>query len=147
MNGWSVRNIVRNRQQVTTHATVIRDMSLRLLALKEFLEILVPAVYVLSFTGSYLGPNYEILGGIGSDHWHHESVSSLYDKLEEVLIFMIAESIRGLTFAVILWKFCGLNMYSAYCDVIRNYGLLILTCGALINSTVNDCYLLSSRIS
>ena len=143
INVCSVRNIIRNHHQDTNQSIFIRDSSLKLLALKEFLEVLGPAVYCLSFTGSYMGPNYEILGSIGSDLWHHKKISSLYGKLEEVLIFMIAESIRGATFAIILWKFYGLSMYSAYCDVIRNYGTFILTLGALINITVNSCYLLS----
>ena len=135
--------IIRNHQRVANPSSNRWNRALKLLALKEFLEILGPAVYCLSFTGSYMGPNNEILGSIGSDLWHHKKVSSLYGKLEEVLIFMIAESIRGATFAVILWKFYGLSMYSAYCDVIRNYGTFILTLGALINLTVNSCYLLS----
>ena len=141
VNGWSVRNIIRNNRIGTEHATNIRDHSLKLLALKEFLEILVPAVYCLSFAGSYLGPNYDIMGGIGSNHWHHERISSLYEKLKEISTFMIAESIRGVAFTFLLWKFFGLSMYSAYCDVIRKYGFYILVVGASVNISVSIYYL------
>ena len=143
MNAISVRNIIKKYHQVIDHEKVYRDRSLRLLALKEFLEVLVPISYCLSYSGSYIGPNHDIIGGIGSNIWHHESVSSLYGKLEEILLFMMAEFVRGVIFAVILWKFYDLNMYSACCDVIRNHGLLILTHGAYINISVNDCYLLA----
>ena len=85
MNGWSLRNIIRLHQQGTDPANELRDMSLRSLALKEFLEILIPTVYCLAFTGSYLGPNYEILGGIGLDIWHHEKVTDLTKKLQNNL--------------------------------------------------------------
>ena len=145
MNAMLVRNIIRNHHLVTDHEHTNRDRSLRLLALKEFLEILVPISYCLSYSGSYMGPNHDIIGGIGSNVWHHESVSSLYGKIEKILLFMMAEFIRGVIFAVILWKFYDLNMYSAYCDVIRNYGVLILTHGAYVNISVNDCYLLALK--
>ena len=145
-NCWSVRNIIRHHRQGTEDAIAIRDRSLKFLALKEFLEVLVPIAYLLSFIGSYIGPNYDIIGGMGSDLGHHEKLSSLYEKLEETLIFMIAEALRGVVFAVVLWKFFGLSMYLSYCDVVKKYGLLILTVGAYANTAVYDCYLLVYKI-
>lgn len=138
VNGWSVKNIISNHRIGTENANTNKNNSLKLLALKEFLEILVPTVYCLSYTGSYMGPNYEIIGGMGSNLWHHERISSLYEKLEEISIFVIAESLRGVGFAVLLWKYFDLNMYSAYCDVIKNYGLYILVVGATINISVSN---------
>ena len=146
INGWSVRNIIRHHRHGTEDAIAIRDRSLKFLALKEFLEVLVPIAYLLSFIGSYMGPNYGIIGGMGSDLGHHEKLSSLYEKLQETLIFMIAEVLRGVVFAVILWKFFGLSMYQSYCDVVKKHGLFILTLGAYANTTVNDCYLLAFKI-
>ena len=137
VNGWSVKNIIGNHRIGTEHANTSRNTSLKLLALKEFLEVLVPTVYCLSYTGSYMGPNYEIIGGMGSDLWHHERISSLYEKLEEISTFVIAESLRGLGFAILLWKYFDLNMYSAYCEVIQNYGVYILAVGATINISVS----------
>ena len=145
VNGWSARNIIKYHQQGTEHANALRDRSIKSLALKEYLEILIPIVYCLSFIGSYIGSNYEIIGGIGSDIWQYEQVSSLYEKLEEIAIFMIAEFLRGVAFAVALWKFYGLNMFSAYCDVIRKNGILIFTVCAYANISVNGCYLLEFK--
>ena len=147
VNGWSVRSIVKNNRIGTEHAINIRNHSLKLLALKEFLEILVPAVYCLSYAGSYMGPNYEIMGGIGSNHWHHERISSLYEKLREISTFMVAESICGVGFALLLWKFYGLSLYSAYCDVIRNYGFYILVVGASVNTSVSRYYLFLFKVT
>ena len=136
---------IKYHQQGTEHANALRDRSIKSLALKEYLEILIPIVYCLSFIGSYIGSNYEIIGGIGSDMWQYEQVSSLYEKLEEIAIFMIAEFLRGVAFAVALWKFYGLNMFSAYCDVIRKNGILIFTVCAYANISVNGCYLLEFK--
>lgn len=141
MNGLSLRKIIQLHQQGTELANQQRDRSLKTLALKEFLEILIPLVYCLSFTGSYFGPNYDIIGGMGSDLWHYQKVTSLYDKLHNILTLMMLESLRGVTFASVLWKLYGLNVYSAYCYVVRNFGWFILICGALSTSNVNGYYL------
>ena len=75
-----------------------------------------------------------------------KKLSSLYEKLEEILLFMIAEALRGVIFAIVLWKFFGLSMYLSYCDVVRKYGIFILAVGAYANLAVNDCYLLAFKI-
>ena len=145
MNAWSFKNIIRLHKQGTDAANELRDTSLRCLALKEFLEILIPTVYCLAFTGSYLGPNYEIIGGVGSDIWHHEKVTNLTKKLQKIVIFMTLEFLRGIGFGVALFKFFKLNLYSGYCYVIRNYGWLLLFTGALQCTVVNGNYLLSLK--
>ena len=138
MNGWSVRSIIKLHHQGTEAANAQKDKSLKHLALKEFLEILIPAVYCLSFTGSYLGPNYDIIGGIGSDLWHHEKTYNLFEKLGKILMFMSLETFRGIAFGLVLWKFFKLNMYSGYCFIIQKYGWLILFIGALNNQSVSN---------
>ena len=137
INGWTLRKIIRLHKQSTVAANDLRDKSLNRLALKEFSEILIPSIYCLSYIGSYFGPNYDIMGGIGLDLWHHEKISNLYEKLEKIVIFAFIESLRGLTFTLILWKLYRLNMYSAYCNVIKNYGWYILFCAAQFNQVVS----------
>ena len=140
MNALSFRIIIRLHQQGTEAANVLRDESLRSLALKEFLEILIPTVYCLTMIGSYLGPNYEIMGGIGVDRWQHK-MRPLYERLETILIFTTFESIRAIGFGLMLWKFFRLDLYSAYCSVIKNYGWYILITAANTNQMVNGCFL------
>ena len=141
MNGWSVRNIIQLHQQGTDAANELRNMSLKTLALKEFLEILIPSVYCLSFTGSYLGPNYEIMGGIGLDIWHHKKISNLYQKMQNILTYTTIDLFRGIVFGIMLKKFFRLDMYSAYCYVIRNHGWYILVGAAFFNQIVSGYYL------
>lgn len=140
MNGLTLRNIVRLRKQGTDAANKLADRSLKYLALKEFMELLIPLVYCLSFTGSYIGPNNEIMGGIGLDMWHHKRVSSLLGKMQKILYFMSFEAIRGASFSIVLLKFYGLNMYTAYRHVLRNFGWLLLFYGACVNQMANGYY-------
>ena len=84
---------------------------MKYLAMKKFLEILIPLVYCLILIGSYIGPNYEIMGGIGSDIWHYDKVSSLRNKLQNILRFMAIELFRGILLLSILWKVFRLNLH------------------------------------
>ena len=113
---------------------------MRGLVLKELLEILVPSVYCLTFVGSYYGPNFEIMGSLGSDVWHHEKVGSLNKKLENILMLMGLESLRGLTFALVLWMMFRINAYSAYGYVIHNYGWTLFWVGTYVNTMVSNKY-------
>ena len=141
LNGWSVKNIIRLHQQGIDAANQQRDLSLKRVALKEFLEFLIPSVYCLTFIVAYFGPNYDIIGGMGSDIWHHENVGSLRQKLEKILIFMGLEVLRGITFAVLLLKLFGLNLPEAFRLVMRKYGWYLFWYGMYSNSVVSDNYM------
>ena len=136
-NALSFKNIIRLHQQGTTMANEMRNRHLKYLALKEFLEILVPMVYCLSFTAAYLGPNAEILGNVKLQLWGFKKVPDLYEKLENVVFFTIIESLRGVSFSVVLWCFFKLDMFSAYGYVMRNYGWYILFYGIAIVNVVS----------
>ena len=138
LNGWSVKNIIRLHQQGIDAANQQRDLSLKRVALKEFLEFLVPSVYCLTFIVAYFGPNYYIIGGMGSDIWHHEKLGSLRQKLEKILIFMGLEVLRGITFAVLLRKLFRLNLPEAFALVMRKYGWYLFWYGIYTNSAVSD---------
>ena len=141
MNFLSFRNIIRLHQQGTSAANVLRDRSLSCLALKEYLDFLIPSVFLLSFVGSYIGPNYGLIGGIGSDMWHHEKTTNLVKKSRNILIFMSIEMLRGIGFAVALKHLYGLSLYSGYCYIIRKFGWFILFLVAITNQLVNGHYL------
>ena len=137
INGLSFKQIVKLHKQGTGIAQIQRDRQLRYLALKEFLELVVPVVYCLTFIGSYFGPNYEIIGGMGSDLWHHQKTSNPYQQLQNILLFTLIETFRGLGFGLILWRFFGLNMYIAYCSILEKFGWYIFFLGLYGNQMVS----------
>ena len=137
-NALSFKNIIRLHQQGTTEANEMRNRHLKYLALKEFLEILIPMVYCLSFTAAYLGPNAEILGNVKLQLWHFKKVPDLYEKLENVMFYTAIECLRGVSFGVVLWRFFKLNMFSAYGYVMRNYGWYILFYGICVVNGVSN---------
>ena len=100
--------------------------ALKCLALKEFLEILVPTVYMCSFVIAYYGPNAEIFGNVKNDYWQYEKVEDLSEKMNILAIFILIDAIRGGIFAISLWITCKLNMFEAYCTIVIKYGIMIL---------------------
>ena len=114
-----------------------KTRALKCLALKEFLEILVPTVYMCSFVIAYYGPNAYLIGNVKNDYWQFERVNNLVTKFENVFILLVIEICRGILFGMILWHFCRINMYLAYCYIVRNYGLFILFFGSAVINGVN----------
>ena len=141
MNFLSFRMIIRFHKQGTPSADELRNRSLKMLAAKEFLEFLVPCGFLLSFLGSYVGPNYEIIGGLGSDMWHHVKTTSLVDKLQNIVLLMALESFRGIGFGLVLWYVYGMNLYSGYCNIIRKFGWFILFLASYLSQMVINHYL------
>ena len=133
-NLWSVIPIVRmHKKQLSSTSPEDRNQTrnqiqeaLTCLTLKEFLELLIPMIYGVSFVIAFYGPNAEILGNIKNDYWQFEKVDNLVDKLSNVGIFFCVDSFRGILSAFIIWYFSGLNVYKPYCYLMLHYGFLIL---------------------
>ena len=141
LNAWSCRKIIKLDQQNTVMANECKDRSLKYLALKEFLEILVPAIYCLSFTAAFLGPNSDLIGNVKLDIWGHAEVSSLSDHLWNVVLFIIFDLVRAISIGIILWRLCKLNLYMAYCYIVTSYGWFILFYGITMINGVNGYYI------
>ena len=136
-NTWTLINILKLHAKQSDVENSDKRKALKCLALKEFLEIFVPSIYCISFVIAYYGPNADIIGNVKNDYWQFEKVENLVKKFENVLILLIIEACRGLLFGIILRCSCRLNMFTAYCYVIRHYGVFILFFGsAVINGVI-----------
>ena len=99
---------------------------LRCLALKELFEMLMPALYCSTFLVAFYGPNSKIFGNIGNNYWHFQRVQDVFEKLKKIAIFSLIDALRCMIISMSLWKFAKLNLYTAYCHIVHNYGILIL---------------------
>ena len=136
-NTWTLINILKLHTKQSGAENSAKLKALKCLALKEFLEMLVPCVYCISFVIAYYGPNAGIIGNVKNDYWQFEKVEDLVKKFENILILLIIEACRGVCFGTILWHFCRLNMFAAYCYVVRHYGIFILFFGSAVINGVN----------
>ena len=109
-----------------------QDHSLKYLALKEFLEILVPSAFCVSFAIAYNGPSAELIGNVKGNCWMFKKVRSLIRKLGRISIFIAIDLFRALSFGYILSHYCKKSLYDAYCCVVKKYGFLILSFGSTV---------------
>ena len=131
-NTFTLINILKLHRHNLDAENKEKDGVLKCLALKEFLELIVPTAYVCSFVIAYYGPNAHLIGNVKNDYWQFEKVNNLENKFENVLTLIVIESFRGLVFGLILWYFCRLNMYLAYCYIVKHYGVFILFFGSAV---------------
>ena len=137
LNTKTFLNILKLHKSISIPEMRLKDKTLKCLALKEFLKILVPAVYCLSFIIAYYGPNAHLIGNVKNEYWQFEKVTNLAKKFQNIIIVFVIDVCRGIVFGLILWHCCKLNMFSAYCYIVRYYGVFILFFGSAVINGVN----------
>ena len=141
VNTVSCVNIIRMQRSANTIiGQAKQNEMMRSLALKEYLEVLIPAIYCLSFVAAYYGPNAEIMGNVKNDYWEFEKVDDLRQKLNTIVTLLVIDAIRGLIFGLVLWNSCRLNLYRAFCYIVKNYGAYILLRSSYSINWVNNRY-------
>ena len=135
-NTWDFVKIIKLHQQDSVISKQQKTEAVNCLSLKEYLELLIPAIYCVSFAIAFHGPNAEILGNVRNGYWQYEKVDKLMEKLNNIGIFFAIDSLRSLLFGLTLWYFCKLNMLTAYGKVIRRFGFLVLFYGSICLNAV-----------
>ena len=94
----------------------------------------IPTVYCASFVVAYYGPNAEVLGNVKKDYWQYDKVDNLMQKLNNIVIAIFIDALRGLIFQLVLWRFCRLNMYRTYGYIVQRYGIVVVPAmGSFLN--------------
>ena len=85
-------------------------MDVLTLTLVELIEVLVPLAYICVTVIAFTGPNYEIIGNIGSSVWQFRKIENL-DHVLFVAIEMFIIDLMSFIFAgVMLWKYCSIRV-------------------------------------
>lgn len=122
---WSCAKIIKLSKKKCFLAKATLNEELTCLTIKEFLKVLIPAIYGISFLIAYYGPNANILGNIQNDYWQYEKIHNIYEKLFRILTLFFIDATRGVILSLVLWLFCGINAYKRYCYVLDHYGILV----------------------
>ena len=115
---------------------------LKILALSEVLEIMIPLSFTISFFVAYYGPNATILRSVKNEYWTNEvnvDIGAIFTT--EVLLFSV--DFTSLTISVAcLWYFCRINLLKQFSLALKTYWFLIAAfSGALISKvylSLND---------
>ena len=107
------------------------------LILNEFLEVVVPIAFIVSFSIAYHGPNKDILGGVGCSIWHYKRVEDLYAFLMPVAEMALIDAVSVVLAGIALWLFCRINICQEYCIVVNKYWIYLALWGGTIIGTVS----------
>ena len=103
------------------------------LILDEFVEILMPVVYLGLVIIGYYGPNSDVLGNIGAEKWTWQKIFDVEKFSMAVLRMFVIDLLALLINSLILWKFCSVHAIKGLCYLIRNYwSLITVTMGGAI---------------
>ena len=147
-NLYSCISIIRGYRQISNDEEDDQKQTdaIQCLALKEIIEILVPAAFCITYAMAYYGPNSAIMGGIGNEYWCKHKISDIEDTLSRLGIAFLIDILRGIFIGRVLWRFCKINIVKVYGQVMKRFGLLLLV---LLVAFINKvCEVLSvSRFS
>ena len=91
------------------------------LALDEFVEVIMPIIYVTVVLVAFYGPNYSILGNIGCEKWYWLEIPDLTNFLTAMFRMFIIDLLAFMVTWFILWKFASINFLRKLCNDVTTY--------------------------
>ena len=124
-----------------------KEQNVKILALSEILEIIIPLSYTVTFVVAYYGPNATILRSIKNDYWSNEAVDNLANVLAtEALLFSVDFTLLVVV-TILLWCFCKINLLREFCGALRRYWFLIAVVAGALISKVTKFFISFFRIN
>ena len=118
-----------------------QEKEVKILALSEVLEILVPLSYTISFIVAYYGPNATILRSIKNNYWGNTISGDIGAVLNTEALLFSADFSSLVVSIICLRYFCRINLLKQFCLALKKYWYLIATiAGALISKVRFNFY-------
>ena len=109
-------------EQLNVDTLIIeKENTFSLLALAEVMEVIIPLEFGITFLIAYNGPNFSILGNIGSSRWHFDSVKDIWSTIGSVSIMFWIDLCSGIIIGIILWKRLSVNLFKRCCLIMQVY--------------------------
>jgi len=127
MQLYSCYEIIRLHRKVQTDSSALEEINSAIndvvfdLVLVETIEALVPVVYAITFVSSYYGPNAGILGNFKNSYWQFQAKDGVTNELYLLFTLVGFDMGVGIVGALILWIFCKLNIFRAFCQFMKTY--------------------------
>ena len=132
---WHRKVSVETNNSETTQS--FKNEALTELILNETVEVFAPCASIGSFLIAYYGPNYGILGNVGCSYWTFQAPKNLIDLFTPVLLMTVIDTGSAVVAGIALWKFCRINIFWKYCEVIQQFWLIIGWYGSFMLSAVS----------
>ena len=104
-----------------------KDAELQLITLVtvEMVETVVPVTFLICLLMSYYGPNSELIGGVGSSHFHFTPIENIGKFVENLGLFFAVEAISVTITGFSLWIVSRINVIRAYLCLLDEFRSVI----------------------
>jgi hypothetical protein len=106
---------------------------LRMLALNELIEFVVPLAYIMSLAIAYYGPNSHLLGGVGMTIWTYNAIEDLIPTLQIILFFWMGDFCSAVVSGIALKVFCNISLLEACMSLQKEFGIVL---SVMISSSI-----------
>ena len=96
------------------------------LVINEIVEVMIPPAYLVTFLVAFYGPNAELIGNVRYGNWQYTPTEDVNHTINFVLVFFFIDLCSLLISAILLWKFCRINLYRAFTEVQREFGFAFM---------------------
>ena len=92
----------------------------------ETIEGLAPFAYGICFAIEFYGPNARIVGNVKNGYWQYKEVEDINWLFIVLFLMFIIDTISVLINALIVWRFCKVNILQEFSKTIEKYWLIII---------------------
>lgn len=96
------------------------------LVINEIVEFMVPPAYLATFVIAFYGPNAELIGNVRNGYWQFTQTSDIDHTIRFVVILFCIDLCSLLISAIFLWIFCRINLYRAFVEIQKEFGLAFM---------------------
>jgi hypothetical protein len=105
-----------------------RDKEMELLqelGTTELIEFTAPLVFILSTVVGYYGPNSKYLLNVGATIWQSTPIGNMSKTMNLILAFFVVDFSSTIITAMILWKYCRINLFKAFVALMKEHGPIL----------------------
>ena len=107
--------------EVYTQIGLLQD-----LVINEMIEFMVPPIYLATLLLAFYGPNAEIIGNVKNGYWRFTPIADINHTIEFVIMFFFIDICNLFISAFLLWTFARINLYRAFVEIQKEFGLPFL---------------------
>ena len=103
-----------------------RITSIQKLAMSEFTEAVLPFAFAIAFTMAYYGPNASLMTGIGNSYFGGNVMEDVQHYYIVLFQMVAVDGFAMVISAVSLSYFCHINLFQAFCNMMKKYWMIFL---------------------
>ena len=87
---------------------------------------MVPPIYLATLIIAFYGPNAELIGNVKNGYWRFTPIADINHTIEFIFVFFFIDTCKLFISALLLWTFARINLYRAFVEIQKEFGLAFL---------------------